>query len=209
MAAILLFVFLSLSLFSFLRVVYIRSRCSLVEHLLSVLFEFRAAVRYLLVSVGSGAGPVGILGVALLWHVRLVNDHTLGTNCVLLGRCRCRPVALVAGRGAVDGCSSTIRGRGCFRLLANDVEHTVFQGLLVFGEPVLLPGVVKDAWVQAVPRHAALEEVEAGAVVGLLLKLQGAAVLHVFTELTWMATAELLKRRFDLLLLDVVVLFVL
>jgi len=173
---------------------------------LSVLFEFRAAVRYLLVSVGSGASPVGKLGVALLWHVRLVNDHTLG---VLLGRCRCRPVALVAGRGAVDGCSSTIRGRGCFRLLANDVEHTVFQGLLVFGEPVLLPGVVKDACVQAVPRHAALEEVEAGAVVGLLLKLQGAAVLHVFTELTWMATAELLKRRFDLLLLDVVVLFVL
>jgi hypothetical protein len=57
--------------------------------------------------------------------------------------------------------------------------------------------------------HAVLEELQAGPVVGLLLELEGTAVLHVLAELTGVAAAELLKRRLDLLLLDVVVLFVL
>ena len=63
--------------------------------------------------------------------------------------------------------------------------------------------------VEVVARHARLEEVETGAIVGLLLKLQLATVVHVLAELGWVSTAELLERRLDLLLLDVVVLFIL
>lgn len=94
-------------------------------------------------------------------------------------------------------------------LLADNVEHTVLEGLLVLGEAVLLPGVVVDAAVQVVPLHAVLEEAKAGPVVGLLLELQLAAVLHVLTELGRVSTAKLLQRSLNLLLLDVVVLFIL
>ena len=59
------------------------------------------------------------------------------------------------------------------------------------------------------PLHAAIEETETGLVVGLLLELELSAVLHVLTEFGGVAPAELLERRLNLLLLDVVVLFIL
>jgi len=73
----------------------------------------------------------------------------------------------------------------------------------------LLPGVVKDASVEIVTLQALLEEGETCSVVGLLFELEGAAVLHEFAELTWIAPAELFQTRLDLLLFDVVVLLVL
>jgi len=63
-------------------------------------------------------------------------------------------------------------------LLANDVEHAILECLLVFRQPVLLPGVVKNATVKVVPSQARLEEADAGPVVGLLFELERAAVLH-------------------------------
>ena len=57
--------------------------------------------------------------------------------------------------------------------------------------------------------HAALKEGEAGAVVWLLLELERAAVLHVLTEFARVSPTELLERGFNLLFLDVVILFVL
>ena len=57
--------------------------------------------------------------------------------------------------------------------------------------------------------HAALEVVEALAVVRLLLELERAAVLHVLAELAGVTAAELFKTRLNLLLLDVIVLLVL
>ena len=57
-------------------------------------------------------------------------------------------------------------------LLADDVEDTVFEGLLVLGQPVLLPGVVEDAVVEVVALHAAFEVVEALAVVRFLLEFK-------------------------------------
>ena len=98
---------------------------------------------------------------------------------------------------------------GSSGLLANDVEHTVLESLLILGEPVLLPGVVKDASIEVVSLHAALEEADASAIVGLLLEFQRSAVLHELTELAGVSTAQLLKGSFDLLLLDGVVLFIL
>ena len=44
------------------------------------------------------------------------------------------------------------------RLLAKDIEHTALQRLLIFREPVLLPGIVEDASIKIVSRHAALKE---------------------------------------------------
>jgi hypothetical protein len=57
--------------------------------------------------------------------------------------------------------------------------------------------------------HAVEEEVLAHAVVGLLLEAQGAAVLHELEELRGVSSAEVLKTRLDLLLLNVVVFLVL
>ncbi len=57
--------------------------------------------------------------------------------------------------------------------------------------------------------HARLEEADALPVVGLLLELQLAAVIHVLFEFSGVTSAELLKGCLNLLLLDVVVLFIL
>jgi len=94
-------------------------------------------------------------------------------------------------------------------LFANHIQHTVFEGFFVLAQPVLLPGEVHDAAVKFVALHARLEEVDAKAVVWLLFKFQLAAVLHELAELNWMASAQLLQRRLNLLLLDVVVLLIL
>ena len=95
------------------------------------------------------------------------------------------------------------------RLLSDHVEHAVLESLLVFAQPVLLPGVVVDVTVEVVSPHAVDEEAFAGAVVRLLLEFEAAAVLHELTELGRVTAAQLLKRRFNLLLLNRVVLFVL
>ena len=55
--------------------------------------------------------------------------------------------------------SSTYLSRGRYLLfLADDVEHTVLQRLLILGEPVLLPGIVKDASIKVVSHHATFKE---------------------------------------------------
>ena len=57
--------------------------------------------------------------------------------------------------------------------------------------------------------EATLEHVESGLVVRLLLELEGPAVIHELFEFVRVTTAELLKGRLNLLLLNVVILFVL
>ena len=72
----------------------------------------------------------------------------------------------------------------------------------------MFPGVVEQVAVQVVSLHALVEESYASPVVWLLLEFEGPAVLHEFTELNWVASAEFFERRFNFLLFDVVVLFV-
>ena len=59
------------------------------------------------------------------------------------------------------------------------------------------------------PLHAAFEETETGPVVRLLLEFELSAVLHVLTEFGGVASAELLERCLNLLLLNIAVLFIL
>ena len=73
----------------------------------------------------------------------------------------------------------------------------------------MLPCVVVDRWVEVEALHAALEEGQTGLVVGLLLELERAAVLHELFEFGGLATAEVLQRGLDLLFLDGRVLLVL
>ena len=96
-----------------------------------------------------------------------------------------------------------------FRLLANDVEDTVFESLLVFRQPVLLPGVVEDPAVKVVPLQARFKEANASPIVGLLLKFEGTAVLHELSEFRWVAATKLLQRSLNLFLLDRIVFLVL
>ena len=104
---------------------------------------------------------------------------------------------------------STYLFRGILWLLADDVEHTVLQGLLILWKSVLLPSVVEDASVEIAYRHTVLKKATAKPVVGLLLELELSAVLHELLELVRVTAAELLERQLDLLLLDSCVLFIL
>ena len=121
-------------------------------------------------------------------------------------------IILVRGVGVV-GSVCSCGARSCVLLtawlLADDIKHTVLEGLLVLAQPVLLPGVVVHVSVEVVSAHALDEESFARAVVRLLLELQAAAVLHELSEFRRVAAAQLLQRRFNLLFLNRVVLLVL
>ena len=160
---------------------------SLVQHLLCVFLELTAAIHIanLLCGCGTGAVSSTILRWALLSAgVLLVNYHTLSTHGVLLGR---GAEALIATTLASTSTVLFLHTR----LLANHVHHRVLERLLGLAQTVLLPGVVEDAMVEAVPLHAAFEVVEALAIVGLLLELEGTAVLHVLAELARVTATQL------------------
>ena len=129
---------------------------SFVEHLLGVLLEFTAAVHVTNLLRGGGRGAVcsTVLSRALLsTGVLLINDHTLSTNSIFLGR---SAESLIIA--TLTGSSSSAVGLHA-RLLSNDVEHRVFQGLFVLAQSVLFPSVIEDAVVEIVPLHAAFEVV--------------------------------------------------
>lgn len=93
-------------------------------------------------------------------------------------------------------------------LLADNIQNRVFQCLLIFAESVLLPGVVHHLAVELVALHARLKQIQARFVVGLLVKLQGAAVVHKLLEFVGLPAAEFFQRRFNFLFFNVVVLLV-
>ena len=170
---------------------------SLVKHLLCSLFEFTASIQI----VGLfGSGSRCTIRCAEVLRCRLsvllIYDHALG---VLLIR---------SGSVALISCSSA-SWRITLWLFADDIEHAIFQGFFIFGQPVLLPGIVKDARILLVSGHTAFKKVDTGAIVGLLFKLKRTTVLHELKELSWVTLAKFFKRSLDLLFLDVVILFVL
>lgn len=80
--------------------------------------------------------------------------------------------------------------------LSDYVEHAILEGLLVFREEVLLPGIVAHVRVQVVPLEALLEEAEAILIIRLLLKLQTSAIYHVIVKFLRNSFAEILETCF-------------
>ena len=93
-------------------------------------------------------------------------------------------------------------------LLSDDIKHTVFQRFLVFTQSVLLPSIVEDRCVQVVSLHAFVEQAYAVFVVGLLLEFEQPAIFHVLLEFDRVALAQLVYGGLQLLLFDVLILFV-
>ena len=81
--------------------------------------------------------------------------------------------------------------------------------MFVLLESVLLPGIVVNVGIELVSLHALLEEAHADLVVGFLLELEGSAVGHEVVELLGHSLAELFECGLELLLLDILILFVL
>lgn len=73
----------------------------------------------------------------------------------------------------------------------------------------MLPGVVHQFTVELVSIHARLKEGETCAVVGLLFKFERSAVIHELFELMGLTATKLLQGRFDFLLFNIVIFFVL
>ena len=90
-----------------------------------------------------------------------------------------------------------------------DVHQAGLEGCFVFGEPVLLPGVVVDVHVEVVAHHTPFEETDACFVIRFLFKLEGPTIFDKFSEFRGVASAELLEWDLDFLLFDGGVLFVL
>jgi len=93
--------------------------------------------------------------------------------------------------------------------LADHIKNRVFKRLFILAESVLFPGVVHRFDVQAVALAARLEKTETGLVIGLLIEFKSAAIVHKLFEFMRLASAQVLKGRFNLLFLNVVILFVL
>ena len=133
---------------------------SLLEHLLGVLFEFAASI---------GVAHLVLVRSALL--ADLVSHSTVFLGIPLVITCSIDRLPIVC-------CPLVL----FFGFLGDDVHETVFEGLLVLGQSVLLPRVVENFGVEVVSAHARLEETHACLVVGLLLKLEGTTVLHELSE---------------------------
>ena len=88
------------------------------------------------------------------------------------------------------------------RLLVDDAHHLSLDGLLLQHESILVPNEVGVLRVVAVLLHAALEEVDNVAVVGVLREAQASAVVHEFSEFFRLVLAQLVDRGLFLLLLD-------
>ena len=126
---------------------------SLCKHSLGRLLELTTAVHVADVILGSGgAGSIGSCGPIVNRSVLVVDAGSTDGVClvdehalVLLGRGNDALVPRV-----LPSIWRVFRARLHARLLADHVQHRVFQSLLVLGEAILLPGVVKDAMVEAV-----------------------------------------------------------
>lgn len=209
---------------------------SLVEHLLCRLLELTATLvdqlllLGLLLSQGRDGAPIrtvihdvrssvahGALTVELL---RIVAEpFILSFHCrVALVHAR-TPLAVRLVRrlnhwGLATAHTLLGIGRRCllYRVggfLPNDVEHGVFEGFLVLAQSVLFPGVVHELAVVLVALHARIEQPVRRLVVGFLVELQRSALVHELLEFVGLSAAKILKRRFNFLLLDVVVLLIL
>ena len=155
--------------------------------MLCVFLELTAAIHIANLLCGCGTCAVSstvLRGTLLCTGVLLVNYHTLSTHGVLLGRGAEALITTTRIR------ASTILSLHT-RLLANHVQHRVLERLFVLAQTVLLPGVVEDTMVEVVPLHAPFEVVQALTIVGLLLELQGTAVLHVLAELARVTATQL------------------
>ena len=93
--------------------------------------------------------------------------------------------------------------------LVDDLHQVLLKLFLLDVQAIFIPDEVGNLGVPAVLLHAALEEAEHKLVVGVLSELELATVVHEFTELLGVVLAQLVYCYLELLLLDVVVLFVL
>jgi hypothetical protein len=105
--------------------------------------------------------------------------------------------------------SSTFFGLEFLDRLADDFHEVLLECLLLKDEAVLVPDEIRHLGVPAVLFHASLEQPKHKFVIWIFSKLQLAAIVHELTELLWVALAQLVYCDLELLLLNVVVLFVL
>ena len=137
------------------------------EHCLSGLFEIATAlVVELLLRVRRSSLSLGILQRLVLKRRRrlLHTHHSSGCSRLFRHHRRWRLLQLR------------------LRLLADDIEHTSLQRLLVLAQMILLPSVVEHLRIKTVTPHALVEQTYAVFVIRLLLELQAAAVFHVLFE---------------------------
>jgi hypothetical protein len=92
--------------------------------------------------------------------------------------------------------------------LCYNIQNTILERLLILAESILLPGVVREFGVKAVSIHAFVEQAQHEFVVGVLVELQTATVLHELLEFGGLALAQFIQRCLHLLLFYVAVLLV-
>ena len=158
--------------------------------------------------VGNAGSPVRIY---VLCSRCLLHAHHRATCCVSL-------VGLVEVHSRIHTASCS-GGDGwlldwgllrpfAFRLLSNYIQHALLQLLLVLAKSILLPGVIDYLRIQVVALHALLEKLNAELVVWFVFELETAAVLHEVLELAGVPLAELVEGGLELLLLNILVLFI-
>ena len=93
------------------------------------------------------------------------------------------------------------------RLLVNDIQHLLFDGLLLHLESILVPDEVGRFRIKAVLLHAGLEKANDVAVIWVLSETQTATVMHELPKLLRLILTQLVNRRLFFLLFDCRVFF--
>lgn len=200
--------------------------CLFREHLLSRLFEIRATlVIKLLFCVRCSSLSLRVLqwlSILVLVSRRslLYAHHSSGIAnlIIVIGHTTHTSVHSRIESLRTNGSNSTLSrnnrrlGSCCllhFWLLPNNIKHTIFEGLFIFTEPILLPGVIQQFDIEVVSLHTFVEQAHAIFVVRILFKFQTSAILHIFFEFNRVTAAQLIERRLQLLFLNVFVFLIL
>ena len=93
------------------------------------------------------------------------------------------------------------------RLLVNDIQHLLFDGLLLHLESILVPDEVGRFRIKAILLHAGLEKANDVAVVWVLSETQTATVMHELPKLLRLILTQLVNRRLFFFLFDCCVFF--
>lgn len=93
--------------------------------------------------------------------------------------------------------------------LVDNLHEILLKSLLFQNKAILIPYVIRNFGVPSVLPHTPLEQADDECVVWLFGELQFAAIVHEFLEFLRVSLAELIYGDFELLFLNVAVLFVL
>ena len=173
---------------------------SLIQHLLSILFEFTTTVHIAQLLISCSTCSVHLW--ELCWRLlgSRFDYHSSFSHGVFLGS---DSITLIISK------SFLYWFIGNLWLLSDYIHHWVLQCFFILAKTVLFPSEIHYSCIKVISAHASIKEANTSSIIWILSEVEWSAVLHELFKLGWMTSAKLIQGSLNLLLLDVVVFLIL